>query len=60
MRQLSRWYDIQVVYEGSIPTDKFTGKLRRNVKASKIFQFMEETGLHFRIEGKTVIVENKE
>ncbi len=59
MRQLSRWYGMQVVYEGKVPDDKFKGKIRRNVKASKALQILEETGLHFRIEGKQVIVENK-
>jgi len=32
MRQISRWYDTEVVYEGKIPNDEFVGKIERNVK----------------------------
>lgn len=56
MRQLARWYDMDVVYPGSIPKDQFTGKIRRNIKASKALEFLEQTGLHFKIEGKKVTV----
>lgn len=59
LRQLSRWYDMQVVYEGKIPSDRFTGKIRRNAKASKVLQFMEEAGVNFRVDGRKVIVLNK-
>jgi hypothetical protein len=56
MRQLARWYDMDVVYSGNIPSDEFSGKIRRNVKASKALEFLEKTGLHFKIEGKKVTI----
>ena len=59
MRQLSRWYEMEVVYEGGVPVDQFSGKIRRNITASKALQFMEQTGLRFRIEGKKVIIQGK-
>ncbi|MCG2615165.1 FecR domain-containing protein [Terrimonas sp. NA20] len=56
MRQLSRWYDMEVSYEGSVPKDKLSGKIRRNINASKALSLIEGTGVRFRIEGKKVIV----
>jgi transmembrane sensor len=56
MRQLARWYDMDVVYAGKIPGDEFSGKIRRNVKASKALEFLEKTGMHFKIEGKKVTI----
>jgi transmembrane sensor len=56
MRQLARWYDMDVVYSGNIPRDEFSGKIRRNVKASKALEFLEKTGLQFKIEGKKVTI----
>src|ERR1700749_4553536 len=31
MRQLSRWYDIRVTYQGAMPQGHITGKLSRNM-----------------------------
>jgi transmembrane sensor len=56
MRQLARWYDMEVLYSGSVPQDEFSGKIRRNVKASKALEFLEQTGLHFKIDGKKVTI----
>jgi ferric-dicitrate binding protein FerR (iron transport regulator) len=56
MRQLSRWYDLEVVYEGTLPADRFGGKLPRDANASEILKSLEQTQVHFRIEGKKLIV----
>jgi transmembrane sensor len=56
MNQVSRWYDVDVVYEGKV-TDHIGGTISRDVKASKVFEMLEMTGsVKFRIEGKTVVV----
>jgi transmembrane sensor len=56
MRRLARWYDMDVEFEGKMSNDEFSGKIRRNVKASKALQFLELTNLHFKVEGKKVTV----
>ncbi|GAA4315516.1 FecR family protein [Compostibacter hankyongensis] len=56
MRQLSRWYDVDVEIEGNI-AHHFSGTLPRNVNVSKVFQVLEETGgIHFKIERHKIIV----
>lgn len=56
MNQISRWYDVEVEYEGKI-NKTFAGTISRNVTASNIFKILEATGgVHFKIEGKKVIV----
>jgi transmembrane sensor len=59
MRQLSRWYDVDVGYEGEIPDRKFTGKIFRNVSALKVSDILSYNNIHFRIEGKKIIVINR-
>jgi len=57
MRQLIKWYDIEVVYEGDKPSDKISGDMQRNFTLPQVADalgFM--TGLHFRIEGRKLIV----
>lgn len=60
MRQLARWYDIEVVYEKDIPDIVFEGKMGRGVGLSKVLTFFEESGVRFRLEGnKKLIILNQ-
>lgn len=56
MRQLSRWYDVDVSYEGNIPSRKFSGKIYRNQSALKVCDILNYKNIHFRIEGKKIVV----
>ena len=56
MKELARWYDVEITYEGDIPERHFTGKLYRNVNALKIADILNYNNIHFRIEGKKIIV----
>lgn len=56
MREVSRWYDVEVIYEGKIPGG-FDGGLSRNNPISKLLQIMEASNrVHFEIEGRTIKV----
>lgn len=57
MRQLSRWYDVDVSYEGNIPNLHFSGNIYRNVTALKVSDILSFENIHFRIDGKKIIVE---
>ncbi len=56
MRQLARWYDVSVEYQGK--TDKhFRGKISRSSNVSEVFRMLELTGeVHFSTEGKKIVV----
>lgn len=56
MRQLSRWYDVDVKYEGPIPERQFAGQMPRGVNLSEVLRILEESDVHFRIEGKQLVV----
>ncbi|NIG53561.1 FecR family protein [Chitinophaga sp. Cy-1792] len=57
MRQVSRWYDVEVVYEGDITTQQFIGKIPRNTNLSDVLTILESTGwVHFKLEGNKLIV----
>ena len=57
MRQIARWYDVDIVYEGTIPERMFGGEISRNTNASQVLKILEESKVHFRIEGKKIIVQ---
>lgn len=56
MRQLARWYDVEVVYEGSLPNEKFEGEIPRNSTLSEVFKILELSAVHFKVEGRKVTV----
>ena len=52
MRQLSRWYNVEVEFEGKIPDIKLWGEIHRDVNASKALKILEYFNLKYRIEKK--------
>jgi transmembrane sensor len=57
MRQLSRWYNIEISYKGNMPTDGFTAQISRSKNISAILQLLENTGgVHFKIDGRRITV----
>jgi ferric-dicitrate binding protein FerR (iron transport regulator) len=56
MRQISRWYDIDVDYHGRV-SEHFGGTISRDVNISDVLKMLEMTGgVNFKIDGKKVIV----
>lgn len=56
MRQLARWYDLDVRYAGQVPDRVFKGKLQRSLPLSGILNLLEKGDVHFKLEGKTLTV----
>jgi hypothetical protein len=56
MRQVARWYNVEVVYEGTIPQRSFTGGVSRDAKLSELLHLLEVSKVHFRIENSRLIV----
>lgn len=58
MRQLSRWYDVEIVYKNeSADPVRFNGEISRSVTLSNVLKMLELTGeVSFSIEGKRIIV----
>jgi ferric-dicitrate binding protein FerR (iron transport regulator) len=56
LRQVSRWYDVDITYEGKV-TGTIGGSLSRQVNISKVLELMQSTGsISYRIEGKRVVI----
>jgi ferric-dicitrate binding protein FerR (iron transport regulator) len=56
MRQLARWYDVDVVYEGTIPKRQFEGKMHRDLNLSEVLKIIETNNVHFTIKGNKIVV----
>jgi ferric-dicitrate binding protein FerR (iron transport regulator) len=57
MRKIARWYNVEIIYEGDIPTDEMEGSISRYENVSKVLGTIEKAGiLKFRITGKKIYV----
>ncbi|MBS1665573.1 MAG: DUF4974 domain-containing protein [Bacteroidetes bacterium] len=57
MKQISRWYDVDIVYEGNVTDEPFGGTYSRNKDITELLHGLELTELvHFKIEGRRIIV----
>jgi transmembrane sensor len=60
MRQLARWYNIEVRYEGKMTDEVFYGTISRKKNISQVLHTLErKQKIHFKIEGRRVTVLNK-
>jgi transmembrane sensor len=56
MRQLARWYGIEIRYEGQPSTSLFEGRMQRNLQLSQALTGLSKCGVYCRREGNTLIV----
>jgi len=57
MRKLSRWYDVDINYQGEVPVQTFSGDISRFENISQVLELLEKTkSVHFSITGRRVTV----
>lgn len=56
MKEIGRWYDIDVVYQNGVPDIKFWGKITKDVPLSGILIALERTKVHFKLENNRTLV----
>lgn len=58
MRQIARWYNVDIVYEGKIPDLKFGGDIIRDQSLQQVLLILKDVEINCRIENKTIIITN--
>jgi transmembrane sensor len=57
MRKISRWYDVNVEYEGNISDEEFNGTISRTKNIAQVLEMLEDTkSVHFKVEGRRIVV----
>jgi ferric-dicitrate binding protein FerR (iron transport regulator) len=60
MRQLARWYNIEVVYEGKMTNEVFYTQISRKKNISAVLKVLEQSNkVKFKVEGRRVTVLSK-
>jgi ferric-dicitrate binding protein FerR (iron transport regulator) len=57
LRQFARWYDIEVVYKGTVSSEKYFSIMNRNSSLSNVLKSLQASGIKFKIENKTLYIE---
>ncbi|TWF39988.1 FecR family protein [Chitinophaga polysaccharea] len=50
LRQFSRWYDVDIVFEGKLPEDKIFAIIKRSNSLSTVLKALQTTNTHFKID----------
>lgn len=58
MRQISRWYDVEIVYEGKPRQKTFVGEMGRNLRLQQVRKLLNDLGIKTKLEGKKLMVTN--
>ncbi|WP_207421166.1 FecR family protein [Desertivirga brevis] len=58
MRQLSRWYDVEVEYAAPVTNEQYVGKIKRSEEVSGVLRVLELGDVRFTINGRKIKVEN--
>jgi ferric-dicitrate binding protein FerR (iron transport regulator) len=57
LREVSRWYDVEITYKTTPGKELYGGGISRNLNLSEVLHVLEENGTnHFKIDGNKVEV----
>lgn len=59
MKQLERWYNIDVQYTGKPPVLKISGKMDRGLSLREILDFLSKNDMKYSMKGRTLIVQGE-
>ncbi|WP_214071767.1 FecR family protein [Mucilaginibacter sp. dw_454] len=58
LRQIERWYSVEVEYEGAVPDNQITGYISRSSNLPEVIKMLELSGVKIGIYGKKIKVFN--
>ncbi|MBN9386196.1 MAG: DUF4974 domain-containing protein [Chitinophagaceae bacterium] len=56
MKQLSRWYNVDIVFDGKVPERKFGGKIPGNTSLSEMLKILSITKINYKMENRTLVI----
>ncbi|MEC3878134.1 FecR domain-containing protein [Parapedobacter sp. 10938] len=56
MRQIARWYDVEIVYNKDIPQETFSGEMSRNLTLKSALELLNVSAVKVKIVGRRLIV----
>lgn len=57
LRQIARWYDIEIQYDTDVPQKVFEGKMGRDLSLTQVRKILNDFGIHNTLNGNKLIIE---
>lgn len=57
LRQVARWYDLEIVYKNAVPIQEFQGDLGRDLSLAQLLKVLKLFNISAVLDGKRLIVE---
>lgn len=59
IRQIARWYNLEVTYEGKINSDSFVGKIPRSENIETVLRILRQAKLDVELSGRKLIIRSR-
>ena len=56
MRQIARWYDVNIIYEKGVPDIELYGKMGRDLQLSQVLQVLTDMEVKYKIENERQLI----
>lgn len=56
MREIGRWYNLDIVYESEPGNREIAGKMQRNLTLLQVMTILKKVNVNYRLEGRTLII----
>lgn len=57
MKQIARWYNVDITYKGPVSREELVGKISRSKNLGQVLKVLESTNsVHFEIQGRNITV----
>jgi ferric-dicitrate binding protein FerR (iron transport regulator) len=56
LRQLARWYDVDVEFRGAVPAKRLQGQMQRSLTLNQVLEILKDKDVQFALQGRKLIV----
>ena len=56
LRQLARWYDVDVEFRGAVPEKRLQGQMQRSLTLNQVLEILKDKDVQFVLQGRKLIV----
>jgi transmembrane sensor len=56
LKQIARWYNLEIEYEGNIPSKTINGEIYRNMNGTQVLTILKNLGIKFKLDGNKLII----
>ncbi|MGJ5641479.1 FecR family protein [Formosa sp. S-31] len=56
LKELGRWYNVEIIYEGKVPEIELWGEIKRDLTLSQVLRGLGRIGVNYRVENNKIFI----